>query len=98
MDPKELVTIYTLGDPHKAVIIKNFLNNEGIRCFVEGLYQGEEIRLVPNDIKIQVAAADADRAAKLIASHEESAKAYGSGGKGFERGDNAGSIRGSQRP
>jgi hypothetical protein len=98
MDPKELVTIYTLGDPHKAEIIKNFLNNEGIRCFLDGIHQGEEIRLVPNDIKVQVAAADADRASKLIMSHEESAKAYGSGGKGFERGENAQSIRGSQRP
>jgi hypothetical protein len=72
MDHNDLVTVYTLGDPIKADIIKNALHAEGIRCFLEGHNQaGDPLNLMSIDIKIQVPAADADRAARFIQKHEE---------------------------
>lgn len=71
MEHNEPVTIYTLQDPIRAELIKNLLNGEGISCFLDGLNQAETAGLPGIDIKVQVPAEDADRAAKLIASHEE---------------------------
>ncbi len=71
MDAKDLLTVYTLSDPIKAEIIKNFLHAEGIRCFLEGVNQAAEPGLTALEIKVQVPAPDADRARKLIASHDK---------------------------
>lgn len=68
----DLVTVYTLTDSIKAGIIKNALEAEGIRCFLEGQTQvGDPLTLKAAEIKIQVAAADADRAVEFIKQHEE---------------------------
>lgn len=74
MDPNDLVTVYTLGDPIKAEIIRNALQDEGIRCFLEGHNQAGALSLMAFEIKIQVPAADADRAARFIEQHEERRK------------------------
>jgi hypothetical protein len=70
MDPSELVTVFTVGNPAKAEIIRNFLESEGIFCFLDGINQAGEVGLNVLDIGIQVRPADADRARKLIESHE----------------------------
>jgi len=70
MDANELVTVFTVGNPAKAEIIKNFLESEGIFCFLDGINQAAEAGLNVLDIGIQVRPTDADRARKLIESHE----------------------------
>ena len=69
MAMQELVTVYTLTNPMKAEILKNFLEGEGIRCFLEGAEEAADAGLPGIDIKIQVPAADAERARELITSH-----------------------------
>ena len=64
----QLVTVYTVENPVEAEIIQNALHAEGIRCFLEG--ENQAGGLTAMEIKIQVPIADADRARKLIASHE----------------------------
>jgi hypothetical protein len=70
MDESDLVTVFTVANPAKAEIIKNFLESEGIFCFLDGINQAGETGLMALDIGIQVRPADADRARKLIESHE----------------------------
>jgi len=70
MDSKELVTIYTVANVGEGEIIKNALQAEGIRCFIEGGNQAGEAGLIGVSIKLQVALENADRARKLIAAHE----------------------------
>jgi hypothetical protein len=70
MESSELVTVYTLADPVKAEIIKNALEDEGIRCFLDGANQAGEIGLMVFEIKVQVPAADAERARRFIEAHE----------------------------
>jgi hypothetical protein len=66
----QLVTVYTVADPVKAEIIQNTLHNEGIRCFLDGENQAGHSGLMALEIKVQVPIADADRAQKIIESHE----------------------------
>jgi hypothetical protein len=70
MDTRELVTVYTVSNSVEAQIIKNALQSEGIRAFVEGGNQAGEAGLAGIAIAIEVAAKDADRARKYIAAHE----------------------------
>ena len=70
MDFEELVTVYTLNNPMKAEIIKNFLQSENIPCFLDGINQAAESGLIALDIKVQVPAPDAERACQLIEEHE----------------------------
>jgi hypothetical protein len=70
MDINDLVTVFTVASPTKAEIIKNYLDSEGIHCFLENNNQAVGPGLLTLDIQIQVPAADADRAGKLIAAHE----------------------------
>ena len=77
MDINDLVTVYTLANPTKAEIIKNYLQSEGMHCFLEGINQAAEPGLIALEIKVQVPAADSDRARKLIESHEARHKAHG---------------------
>ena len=69
-DPNELVTVFTVANPAKAEIVKNFLESEGIYCFLDGVNQAGEAGLNTLDIGIQVRPADADLAHKLIEAHE----------------------------
>jgi hypothetical protein len=70
MQYSDLVTVCTLPDPVSASIIKNALNAEGIRCCLEGVNQAGEVGLLAVGVKVQVQAGDADRAEKVLASHE----------------------------
>jgi hypothetical protein len=70
MEITDLVTVYTLNNPLQAEIIKNALEAEGIRCFLDGLNQAAEPGLMVFQIKVQVPAGDADRASRLIKAHE----------------------------
>ena len=67
-DNLDLETVFTLSNPTKAEIIKNFLESEGISCFLEGVRQAA-LSALP--IHVQVPAADAERARALIAEHED---------------------------
>ena len=55
----------------EAEIIKNALEEEGIRCFVEGGMQAGEAGLAGFPIRLEVAAADADRAKEFIELHRQ---------------------------
>jgi hypothetical protein len=70
MDANDLVTVFTVASPMKAEIIKNFLLSEGIPCFLENNNQAVGPGLNALDIQIQVTALDAERAGRLIESHE----------------------------
>jgi hypothetical protein len=70
MEFEELVTVYTLSNPVKGEIIKNFLQSENIPCFLDGINQAAEAGLMSLEIKVQVPATDAERARQLIEEHE----------------------------
>jgi len=70
MNVVDLVTVYSAPDPIKAEIIKNGLNAEGIRCFIEGENQAGEAGLMAFEVKVQVPAEQADRAIRFIQEHE----------------------------
>jgi hypothetical protein len=70
MDVNDLVTVYTMSNPMKAEMVKNLLESEGIRCFLDGINQAAEPGLIGLEIDVQVPAADADRARKLILANE----------------------------
>ena len=69
MDPNELVTVYTVSNNIEAEIVKNALNSEGIKCFVEGGNQAGEAGLVGIPIRLECPASDADRARKFLEQH-----------------------------
>jgi hypothetical protein len=70
MEYSDLVSVYTLTDPKRAEIIKNFLEGEGIRCFLGGEEAAADLGLAAFEISVNVRAGDADRARKLIEKHE----------------------------
>jgi hypothetical protein len=69
VDPSDLIKVYTLTNAPQAEIIKTFLEEEGIRCFLDGEEAGS-LGLSAFEINVMVPAGDADRARKLIESHE----------------------------
>ncbi len=77
MDSEELVTVYTVGNPIKGEIIKNALEAEGIRCFIEGGNQAGEAGLIGISVKLQVPVAQAERAAKFIEEHDRGERPKG---------------------
>ncbi len=72
---KDLVTVFTLDNPVKAEIIKNALQADGIRCFLDGANQAAEAGLMALQIQVQVSAENVSRATKIIESHEAAHKA-----------------------
>ena len=70
MDSLDLVTVYTVTNPIEGEVIKNALEAEGIRCFLEGESQAAEVGVPAFEIKVQVPAADAAQAAEFIRAHE----------------------------
>jgi Putative prokaryotic signal transducing protein len=74
MDSQELVTVYNASNSVEAEIVKNALEDEGIRCFVEGENQAAGSGLTGIPVQIQVAAVDADRAREFIQTHEQRRK------------------------
>jgi hypothetical protein len=73
MEIDDLETVYTLTDANQAEVVKNFLQSEGVRCFLDGEQAGS-LGLSAFTIRVQVRAGDADRARKLIESHEHHKK------------------------
>jgi hypothetical protein len=76
VDPNELVTVYTVSNNIEAEIIKNALNSEGIKCFVEGGLQAAEAGLAGIPIHIEVPAQNADRARKFLENHRHQAQPH----------------------
>jgi len=70
MDDRNLVRVYTLSDPVRAEMIKNLLQDEGIRCALDGLNAATQMPLSPFEIRVLVATEQAERARELIAEHE----------------------------
>ena len=68
MDSDDLVRVYTVTDANQAEIIKGALQAEGIRCEIGGERQAGFTGIW--EIEILVRAEDADRATKIIESHE----------------------------
>lgn len=66
----ELAIVYTLTDPIKAEIIKNALEVDGIRCFLDGMNQMVAPGVPGFRIHVQVAPEDAERATDIIRRHE----------------------------
>lgn len=71
MSMQELVTVYTVSNEIEAEIIKNALEDEGIRCEIEGSHQAGQAGLIGIAINLQVPAADAERARAFIKEHED---------------------------
>lgn len=68
----ELVTVYTVNDPLEAEVIKNALHEEGIACEINDEHQAGFTGMF--EIGVLVRARDADRAHRIIASHEPRAQ------------------------
>jgi nucleotide-binding universal stress UspA family protein len=66
----KLTTVTTVANPSEAEIIRNALQAEGIRCFLEGINQAGAAGVLGLGIKLQVAAGDVGRARKLLRHHE----------------------------
>jgi len=73
MQPKDLVPVYTAADPIKANIVKNLLEEEGIRAFIANENQAAVTGLMASEVKVLVEADRAEEARKLIEPHEEQA-------------------------
>jgi hypothetical protein len=69
VETSDLIRVYTLTNATQAEIIKTFLQEEGIRCFLDG-EEAASLGLSAFEINVMVPAGDADRARKLIESHE----------------------------
>jgi hypothetical protein len=68
MKADDLVSVYTLTDPNKAEILRVALESEGIACELGG--EGQAAFTGLWEIDVLVRAIDADRARKIIESHE----------------------------
>ena len=64
MDPNELTTIFTTGDPNLAQMVANELKAEGINATVSGENQAGLSGIL--DVEVLVRAWDADRAKKIL--------------------------------
>jgi hypothetical protein len=90
MEPKELVPVYTAADPIKANIVKNLLEEEGIRAFIGNENQAAVTGLMAFEVKVFVEADRADEARKLIEPREEQAVADDLADLAEEEGENTG--------
>ncbi len=72
MASDELVTVYAARDAVQAEIIKNALEGEGMRCFLEQEDQAGLAGLMNISVKVQVPASEAERARRFIRDHERS--------------------------
>jgi hypothetical protein len=69
-EPQDLVTVYTVGNPIEAEIIKNALLDEDIACSLENENQAGEAGLMGLEIKIQVPSSQAKQAREFLLEHE----------------------------
>jgi hypothetical protein len=70
MDIHDPVCVFTTTDPFKADLIKNMLQDEGIRCALEGHDQSFGPGFIAIPIKVLVEPGQAEQAGKLIQEHE----------------------------
>lgn len=70
MKSDDLVSVYTVANPMEAEIIRAELNNEGIACQIGNENQAALTGITAMEIQILTRAEDADRARKLLLSHE----------------------------
>ncbi len=70
MEYNDLESVYLLADPSQAEIIKNYLEGERIRCFIDGEQAATATGMAAFQVHVMVRAADADRARRLIEEHE----------------------------
>jgi hypothetical protein len=66
MNYNDLVPVYSVSNDAEAEIIKNQLEAEGIRSFVDGAQQAGLAGLGTLEVKVLVAAQDADRARRVL--------------------------------
>jgi hypothetical protein len=69
MEPQNLVPVYLAPDPFKADLIKNMLEEEGIRVVL----QSDDVLVgsIMGENKVLVEDSQADEARKLIEEHED---------------------------
>ena len=70
MKYNDLERVYLLTDANKAEIIKNYLETEGIGCFLDGEQAATATGMSAFQVHVMVRAADADLARRLIEDHE----------------------------
>jgi hypothetical protein len=88
--PIELVEVYSAADPDKAYIIKNALEEEDIRAFVENENQAALVGLTMQEVKVLVEVHQAEKAREFIEEHEERVLAHAQESKEEnESGENA---------
>ncbi|MCH2181705.1 MAG: DUF2007 domain-containing protein [Mariniblastus sp.] len=75
---QKIVSVYTISDPYEAELIKNMLEENGIRCSLDGETQGGFVGVV--NIGILVAEPDAERAVELIRQNFEEDQGKGDSG------------------
>ena len=68
MELHEPVPIYTVNDPATAEILRVMLEQEGIRCEIEGAHQGGLAGVL--SIRLLVPATEAQRAREFLDAHE----------------------------
>jgi hypothetical protein len=71
MQPHDLVPVYSAWNSFKAEIIKNMLEEEGIRAFVQSENQGAFDGSLMVEVKVLVEDSRAEDARKLIEEREE---------------------------
>lgn len=69
MNPSELVTVFSTNDFAEAEILKNALEDEGIRCELDGQNQASLAGIL--EIKGLVRAEDESKAHEVLAQHAE---------------------------
>ena len=70
MDPRELVTVYSVGNDIEANIVRNALADEEIECYLEGENQAGEAGLLGLSIRVQVPAEQAEVARAFLSEHD----------------------------
>ncbi len=69
MKPDDLITVYTTHDAGEAEIIKGALHAKGLKAEIDGERQAGFTGTL--EVEILVRAEDADRARKVIESHQK---------------------------
>ena len=70
MDKHEPVCVYTVTDSLRAEVVRNFLQSEGIRCYLDGANAATQLPINAIEVRVMVDAAHADKARKLLEEHE----------------------------
>jgi len=69
MDTNQTVVIYTTTNPVEAQVLRNTLEEEGIRCQLDSENQAGWVGL--ENIRLLVHAGDVEKAKELVLAHDE---------------------------